>query len=61
MESVKKTLHKLSGVFDLSPRPYRLDGFATDTRALRGDVAALASDLKKQLDREPADQRTRQK
>jgi hypothetical protein len=61
MEHMINFLRHLSGVFDLSPRPYHLDrrGFATDTRALRGDSAALVRDLRKQLRREPSDQRAR--
>jgi hypothetical protein len=48
-------------VFDLTPRRYRLDGFATDAQNLRGDFAALGRGLRKQLQREPPDQRARQK
>jgi hypothetical protein len=56
-----KILRDLAGVFDLSPRHYRLDGFAADARNLRGDFASIGRDLRKQLQREPPDQRARQK
>ncbi|MDR1661568.1 MAG: hypothetical protein LBR95_03970 [Azoarcus sp.] len=60
MKHKTKISRNLAGVFDLSPRSYRLDGFAADARNLRGDFAAVGRDLKKQLQREPADQRARQ-
>jgi hypothetical protein len=61
MERKTNFLRHLSGVFDLSPRPYHLDrhGFATDARNLRGDSAAFVRDLRKQLRREPSDKRAR--
>jgi hypothetical protein len=54
-------LRDVSGVFDLSPRPYRWGGFAEDARNLCGDFAAVGRDMRKQLQRESADQRTRPK
>ncbi|MDR2506834.1 MAG: hypothetical protein LBD67_02400 [Candidatus Accumulibacter sp.] len=41
----------LKGLFDLSPRHYRLNrsGFSADARRLRGDFAAIGRDLKKQM------------
>jgi hypothetical protein len=54
--------HPLAGLFDLSPRNYRLDrsGFAMDARNLRGDFSAVGRDLKKTLAREPTDRCPRQ-
>ncbi|GHU34864.1 hypothetical protein AGMMS50256_29120 [Betaproteobacteria bacterium] len=62
MEHKINFMRRLAGVFDLSPRTYRLDrlGFATDARNLRGDYEALGRDLRKQLNREPSDKRARQ-